>query len=185
MVRHNLVVVLGRIAAIAVLLFLNGYFVAVEFALVRSRRTRLEAMARSGDRLARIALRGIPNLGRMLSASRLRITLSSLGLGALTEHTLAEVFSEWLAAMPFAVALGLRIGTGSILAITFVTYFHVVFGELAPRSVALTHPERVARVLAPPLFIFEWIMRPFTWLLNNSPELALRAVGQTPMPVEG
>jgi CBS domain containing-hemolysin-like protein len=176
--------VLGRIVAIVVLLFLNGYFVAVEFALVRSRRTRLEAMARSGDRLARIALRGIANLGRMLSASQLGITLSSLGLGALTEHTLAEVFSEWLAAMPFAVALGLRIGTGSILAITFVTYFHVVFGELAPRSVALTHPERVARVLAPPLFIFEWIMRPFTWLLNNSAELVLRAFGQNPMPVE-
>ena len=84
--------VLGRIVAIVVLLLLNGYFVAVEFALVRSRRTRLETLARSGDRLARLTLRGIANLGRMLSASQLGITLSSLGLGALTEETLAEVF---------------------------------------------------------------------------------------------
>jgi CBS domain containing-hemolysin-like protein len=178
------VAVLGRIVAIVVLLLLNGYFVAVEFALVRSRRTRLEAMARNGDRLARIALRGIGNLGRMLSASQLGITLSSLGLGALTEETLAEVFEHWLQTLPFALEIGVRVAAGSILAITFVTYFHVVFGELAPRSVALTHPERVARVLAPPLFIFEWVMRPFTSVLNRSAELVLRAFGQAPMPVE-
>ena len=175
---------LGRIVAIVVLLLLNGYFVAVEFALVRSRRTRLEAMARSGDRLARIALRGIANLGRMLSASQLGITLSSLGLGALTEETLAELFSHWLETLPIELALGIRVAAGSILAITFVTYFHVVFGELAPRSVALTHPEKVSRVLAPPLFVFEWIMRPFTSVLNRSSELVLRAFGQEPMPVE-
>jgi CBS domain containing-hemolysin-like protein len=176
--------VLVRIIAIVVLLLLNGYFVAVEFALVRSRRTRLEAMARGGDRFARIALRGIATLGRMLSASQLGITLSSLGLGALTEETLAEVFAEWLHGLPFAVEVGVRVAAGSILAITFVTFFHVVFGELAPRSVALTHPERVARILAPPLFVFEWIMRPFTTVLNRSSELVLRAFGQSPMPVE-
>ncbi len=177
-------VVLGRIVAIVVLLLLNGYFVAVEFALVRSRRTRLEAMARGGDRLARITLRGIANLGRMLSASQLGITLSSLGLGALTEETLSEFFSEWLHALPFALEITLRVSGGSILAIMFVTYFHVVFGELAPRSVALTHPERVARMLAPPLFVFEWLMRPFTSVLNRSAELVLRAFGQKPMNVE-
>lgn len=176
--------VFGRIVLIVVLLLLNGYFVAVEFSLVRSRRTRLEAMARNGDRLARIALRGIGNLGRMLSASQLGITLSSLGLGALTEETLAEHFSAWLNMLPLPVAIAVRVAVGSMLAITFVTYFHVVFGELAPRSVALTHPERVARVLAPPLFVFEWIMRPFTSILNHSSELVLRAFGQKPMPVE-
>ena len=176
--------VLGRIVAIVVLLLLNGFFVAVEFALVRSRKTRLEAMARGGDRLARVALRGIANMGRMLSASQLGITLSSLGLGALTEETLADVFSEWLHTLPVAAQLGLRVGIGSILAIAFVTYFHVVFGELAPRSVALTHPEKVARVLAPPLFIFEVVMRPFTFVLNRSAELVLRAFGEKPMNVE-
>ena len=176
--------VLGRIVAIVVLLFLNGYFVAVEFALVRSRRTRLEAMSRAGDRMARIALRAIGSIGRMLSASQLGITLSSLGLGALTEETLSEVFEGWLHTLPFVVQAGLRVSVGSILAVLFVTYFHVVFGELAPRSVALTHPEKVARVLAPPLFVFEWVMRPFTSLLNRSAELVLRAFGQKPMEVE-
>jgi len=120
----------------------------------------------------------------MLSASQLGITLSSLGLGALTEETLSEVFREWLHALPVAVELSLRVSAGSILAIMFVTYFHVVFGELAPRSVALTHPERVARVLSPPLFVFEFLMRPFTSVLNRSAELVLRAFGQKPMNIE-
>ena len=176
--------VLGRIVAIVVLLLLNGYFVAVEFALVRSRRTRLETLARGGDRLARIAVRGIANLGRMLSASQLGITLSSLGLGALTEETLAEVFAGWLQALPLAAQIGLRAGAGSFIAIAFVTYFHVVFGELAPRSVALTHPEKIARVLTPLLFVFEWIMRPFAYTLNRSAELVLKAFGQKPMNME-
>ena len=175
---------IGRIVVIVVLLLLNGYFVAVEFALVRSRRTRLEAMARAGDRLARVALKGLGNLGRLLSASQLGITLSSLGLGALTEETLAEHFAEYLNALPLALETAVRLATGSVLAITFVTYFHVVFGELAPRSVALTHPEKMARLLAPPLFVFEWIMRPFTFVLNRSAELVLRVFGEKPMNME-
>ena len=175
---------LGRIVSIVVLLALNGFFVAVEFALVRSRKTRLEAMARNGDRLARIALRGIANMGRMLSASQLGITLSSLGLGALTEETLADVFGEWLHQLPVALEVGLRVGLGSAFAVLFVTYFHVVFGELAPRSVALTHPEKVARVLTPLLVVFEAIMRPFTNVLNKSAEGVLRIFGQKPMDIE-
>ena len=175
---------LGRIVAIAVLLLLNGFFVAVEFALVRSRRTRLEAMARGGDRLARMSLHGITHLTRMLSASQLGIALSSLGLGALTEQTLAEVFAEWLQGLPPTLEFALRASTASILAIIFISFFHVVFGELAPRSVALTHPEKVARILAPPLFVFEWITRPFTALLNKSAELVLRLFGQRSMEVE-
>jgi CBS domain containing-hemolysin-like protein len=176
--------VIGRLIIIVVLLFLNGYFVAVEFALVRSRRTRLEAMARRGDRLAKITVRALGNLGKLLSASQLGITLASLGLGALTEETLADHASEWLATLPLALETGLRLGVGSVLAITFVTYFHVVFGELAPRSVALTHPEQVARLLSPPLIVFELVMRPFTLFLNWSAEMVLKSVGQRPMNME-
>ena len=175
---------IGRIVVIVVLLLLNGYFVAVEFALVRSRRTRLEAMARGGDRLARLAVRALGNLGRLLSASQLGITLASLALGALTEETLADQVAGWLSVLPVGLEVAARLAAGSILAISFVTYFHVVFGELAPRSVALTHPEQVARLLAPPLIVFEWIMRPFTLSLNWSAEMALRAVGQRPMNME-
>lgn len=175
---------LGRIVIIVVLLLLNAFFVAAEFALVRSRRTRLEAMIRSGDRMARIVLKATSNLAKMLSASQLGITLASLGLGALTEETLSTFFSGLLTSLPVSVELSVRVALGSLLAIAFVTYFHVVFGELAPRSVALSHPERVARWLIPPLFVFEWIMRPFAVTLAKSSDLVLRAFGQTPQPLE-
>ena len=85
---------LGRIVIIVVLLLLNGYFVAAEFALVRSRRTRLESMMRAGDRMARLVLKATSNLARLLSASQLGITLASLALGALTEETLSDYFSH-------------------------------------------------------------------------------------------
>jgi CBS domain containing-hemolysin-like protein len=176
--------VLVRILVIVLLLLLNAFFVAVEFALVRSRRTRLESMVRSGDRLARIVLKATSNLARMLSASQLGITLASLALGALSEETLADHFGGWLLALPFPIALTVRVAIGSMLAIGFVTYFHVVFGELAPRSVALSHPERVARWLTPPLYVFEWLMRPFAVTLNKSAELVLRGFGQRPQPIE-
>ena len=168
---------LGRIIAIAVLLGVNGYFVAVEFALARSRRTRLEAMARAGDNLARIALRASNRVSRMLSATQLGITLSSLGIGALTQASLAVVFADSLAGTPDAFGFGLRVASASLIAIAVVAYFHVVFAELVPKSFALTQPERVARLLAPPLLLFELILRPFAILLNWSAEIVQRAFG--------
>jgi len=171
------VIVFGRIVAIAVLLAVNGYFVAVEFALARSRRTRLEAMARTGDSLARVALRATSQLSRMLSATQLGITLCSLGIGALTQDALAGPFAAWLATLPAGLDTGVRMGVGAAIAIAVVSYFHVVFGELAPKSLAFTRPERVARLLAPGLVGFEWVMRPFTWTLNRSAEIVQRALG--------
>jgi CBS domain containing-hemolysin-like protein len=176
--------VLVRLLVIVVLLLLNGFFVAVEFSLVRSRRSRLEAMARRGDRLASLVVRNLKHLGRLLSASQLGITLASLGLGALTEETLSHRFADLLARLPADIELAVRVGAGSVLAITFVTFFHVVFGELAPRSVALTHPEQVARLLTPPLVLFEFVMRPFTFTLNKAAEQVLRVFGQKPMDME-
>jgi CBS domain containing-hemolysin-like protein len=176
--------VLTRLIAIAVLLSLNAFFVAAEFALVRSRRTRLEAMARAGDRLARVALRAAGNLPRLLSASQLGITVASLALGALAEDTLSVHIGGWLASLPVVMRVAVRAGIASAIAITIVTYLHVVFGELAPRSVALAHPERFARILVPALAVFETIVRPFTVVLNASAELVLRLVGQRPHPLE-
>ncbi len=171
---------LPRLLAILVLLVLNGFFVAAEFALVRSRRTRLEAMARTGDWMARIALRASGNLARVLSASQLGITLASLALGWLAEDAFGTWISEHLGGLPVALDISVRVGIGAAVALTLVTYLHVVFGELAPRSAALSHPERFARWLTPPLVAFAWIVKPFTALLNSSANLVLRAFGQRP-----
>jgi CBS domain containing-hemolysin-like protein len=171
--------VFSRLIAIVSLLLLNGYFVAVEFALVRSRRTRLEGMARSGDRGARLALRAVGNLARVLSASQLGITLASLGLGWVAEGAIGEVLKEYFNhALPAFVENSVRVTIGATVALTTVTYLHVVFGELAPRAAALNHPEQFARVLAPPLLLFAWIVTPFIWVLNRSSQLVLRLFGQ-------
>ena len=168
---------LARLIAIAVLLLVNGFFVAAEFALVRSRRTRLESIARTGDWKARLALRASGNLARVYSASQLGVTLASLGLGALAESSLAGVFARQLAELPFFIEVSLRVGIGAAIALTIVTFLHVVFGELAPRGVALAHPEDVARWLTPPLLAFAWLVAPFTNLLNRSSMVVLRTFG--------
>lgn len=168
---------ISRLALIVLLLLVNGFFVAVEFALVRARRTRLQAMVRAGDPIARFALHATDNLARVLSASQLGITATSLGLGWVAEESIGHVFEAWFAALPFAIEAGLRVSLGAAVALLAVTYLHVVFGELTPRAAALQHPETWAKWLAPPLLAFAWIMMPFTWLLNASAAAVLRPFG--------
>jgi CBS domain containing-hemolysin-like protein len=166
-----------KIVAILILLLLNAYFVAVEFALVRARRTRLEAMARTGDRLARTALDATGKLPNLLSASQLGITIASLALGALAE----DAFDHWLRSVFQNVTIlsaAAQVAVITTIAVGIVTFLHVVFGELAPRSIALTHPEEAARWLAPPLIGFERVVRPFTWVLNISAVGVLKIFGQ-------
>ena len=174
---------LGRVLAIIGLLALNGFFVAAEFSVVRSRRSRLEAMARSGDAKARLVLRATASMARLLSASQFGITLASIGIGALAEETLSHAFAGAFAAMPIPARIGTA-GLGTICALAVVTYGHVVFGELAPRSAALNHPEEVSRWLVPPLMLFAWLTSPITWLLNASAEQVLKLFGQKAVDAE-
>ena len=152
---------LGRVLAILGLLALNGFFVAAEFSVVRSRRSRLEAMARAGDAKARIVLRATASLARLLSASQLGITLASIGIGALAEEALSHVFAGFFVDLPLPARIGAA-GLGTFCALAVVTYGHVVFGELEPRSAALNHPEEVSRWLVPPLMVFAWVTTPIT-----------------------
>ena len=175
--------VIGRIFAILGLLALNGFFVAAEFSVVRSRRSRLEAMARGGDAKARIVLRATANLARLLSASQFGITLASIGIGALAEESLSHAFVGVFSALSVPARIATA-GLGTVCALAVVTYGHVVFGELAPRSAALNHPEEVSRWLVPPLMVFAWITSPITWLLNTSAEQVLRLFGQRAVDAE-
>jgi len=170
--------VFTRLLAILALVLLNGFFVAAEFALVRSRRTRLEAMVRSGDRLARIALRASSNISRVLSASQLGVTLASLGLGWIAESTLAGIFEGLFDSLPFAIQLSVRVTLAGIIAYTVLTYLHVVLGELTPKAAALNSPEKFAKFLAPPLMFFAWVMSPFIWVLHRSANGLLKILGQ-------
>ncbi len=169
---------LARWILIITLVLLNGFFVAAEFALVRSRRTRLEAMIRNGDKLARFALRATGNIGSLLSASQLGVTLTSLGLGWVAESTLRGPFAEMFSGLPLGMNVALAMTVGATLAIAVITFLHVVFGELTPKAGALNHPEQFARWLAPPLQLFAWITSPFTWILNRSSQFVLSLFGE-------
>ncbi|MHB0963104.1 MAG: hemolysin family protein [Gemmatimonadaceae bacterium] len=168
---------LSRLGLIVLLLLLNGYFVATEFSLVRARRTRLQAMVRAGDVLARFAVRATDNLARVLSASQLGVTGASLGLGWASEEALGGLFEHWFAQLPLAIEASVRVSIGAGVALLAVTYLHVVFGELVPRALALQNTEVWAKWLAPPLLAFSWLVHPFTSLLNMSAAGVLRPFG--------
>lgn len=167
-----------RIGWLVVLLFLNAFFVAAEFALVRSRRTRFETMARNGDALAGMALRATRDLNNLLSVSQLGITLCSLALGWVAESALVDGLTAWISTLPLVGELTFRVTIASVVALVAVTFFTVVFGELVPKRAALGHPESWARFMAPPILVFQWVLKPFTWLLNSTANLVLRIAGQ-------
>ena len=167
----------GRLLAVLALVAANAFFVAAEFALVASRRTKIEAMVRRGDRKARIVRRALGELYRLLSATQLGITLTSILLGYVAEDTVAHLFRDWFAALPAGLEFLTRGGIASVVAVGMISFLHVVFGELVPKTWAITHPEATSRWVASPLMVFSWLTRPFNFLLNVSARVVLRFLG--------
>jgi putative hemolysin len=156
-----------ELIAVAVLILLNGYFVAAEYGLVTVRRTRIAELAQQEhNRHARQVLLITESPPRFIAAMQLGVTLTSLAIGALGEQALAEVFDPFL-----ATALAI------VLAYLILTFFHVVIGELVPKAVALRYSERVALAVSTPVRIFFVVSRPLIWLLQHSTELLLRVFG--------
>ncbi len=168
---------LFRALAVVLLIATNAFFVAAEFALVASRRTRIEAMVRRGDRKAKIVQTALQDLYFQLSAVQLGITLASILLGYVAEDTMALMLRQWLEALPWPVALVSRAAVASVVAVTVISFLHVVVGEVAPKNLALTYPEQVSRWVAGPLLVFSWITRPATMLLNWSANFLVRVLG--------
>ena len=170
---------LGLIAVV-VLVLANAFFVAAEFALVGARRTRLDEMARAGDRKARLALRAVQSLYRYISATQLGITLGSLGLGWIGEPALAGLVSGAFAWLPSPVD---KIATHAVaagIAFVIITFLHIILGELVPKALALLYPETVSRWVAPPLMGFAWVMAWPIALLNGTANRLLRLMGLSP-----
>jgi CBS domain containing-hemolysin-like protein len=170
--------VLGlRLLAVVALVAANAFFVAAEFALVASRRTRIEAMARRGDRKARTVRKALGELYRLLSATQLGITLTSILLGYVAEDTVAHLFRDWFTSLPASLNFLTRGGIASVVAVGAISFLHVVFGELVPKTWAITYPEATSRWVAAPLIAFSWITRPFNFVLNSSARALLRLLG--------
>jgi CBS domain containing-hemolysin-like protein len=167
----------ARLGIVALLVLANAFFVSAEFALVASRRTRIEAMIRRGDTKAKRVRTAILALDRFISATQLGITAASLGLGWVGEPAIAGTLRELFAVFPAPAAAILTHGVASATAFAIITFLHIVLGELAPRAVALLYPERTSRWLVTPLMAFTIATNPFIWFLKTSANLTLRLFG--------
>jgi CBS domain containing-hemolysin-like protein len=163
---------------VTLLLAGNAFFVAAEFALVASKRHRLEQAAASGSRAARAALAGTRELSVMLAGAQLGITLCSLGLGALAEPALEHLLGPALHALGLPDMASHAIAF--LLALFVVTFLHLVVGEMMPKSWAITHPERSAILLALPFRAFTKAAGPALRVLNALANAALRPFGVSP-----
>jgi CBS domain containing-hemolysin-like protein len=172
--------ILVKIGAILALVGLNAFFVAAEFALVGMRATRLQTLAEAGDRRARLALRAWEHLDDCISATQLGITLASLALGWIGEVTLATLLVYIFAGFPAPFAALATHTVAGTLAFAGITFLHIVLGELTPKSLALLHPERISRWIAPPLLLFTHVFWPAIWLLNKSAAVFLHLFAVRP-----
>ncbi len=123
-----------RLLAVIMLVAANAFFVAAEFALVAARRTRIDALARGGDRKAKTVQKALQDLYRQLSAAQLGITVASILLGFVSEDTVARLFRDWFATLPQALNFLTRTGVAATVAVAVISFLHVVFGEQAPKS---------------------------------------------------
>jgi len=167
------VTLLFELLAVAALILLNAFFVAAEYGLVTARRTRIVELEHEGDRRARTVLQTVSDPPRFIAAMQLGVTLTSLAIGALGEHTLTRAFDPVMATA-LAVAL----------AYLLLTFFHVVIGELVPKGVALGHSEGTALVVAAPVRAFFTLAWPLIWILQRSTEVVLRLLGLDPPGAE-
>lgn len=162
-----------------VLLILNGFFVAVEFALLASRRARLNHLVSQGNKRAERASRSLGELTVMLAGAQLGITVCSFGIGALAEPAIADGIAEILHS-PVHIPSGISHGIGFVIALLVVVFVHMVVGEMAPKSWAITHPERSALVLITPFRAFTALVRPLLLALNAFANALIRVVGISP-----
>src|SRR6476620_10634206 len=170
------------LALLAVLLIVlaNGFFVAAEYALVTMRRTRVQELVDQGSRGARRVADLQQNPARFISAIQLGVTLSSLALGAIGEPVISNLLDTPLGWLPDSWHGGVAVTISAILAFSILSFFHVVLGEIVPKSYTLQHAERVALVVATPINVFYAIFRPFIWALVAASAAVLRWLGLPP-----
>src|SRR5688500_11065934 len=159
------------LTAVVFFVLLNGFFVAAEFALVRSRRSRMEQLAEDGARGAALALKQIDRIDEYLSACQLGITMASLAIGFLGEPAIADLFREIIGEpLPHEVTLVISVGVAYLI----TTGLHITLGEQVPKIYAIVHAEAIARRTARGLVFFFVVMRPGIAALNGISNSILR-----------
>jgi putative hemolysin len=163
------VILFLELLAVLLLLGVNAFFVAGEYALVTARRTRIAELEQQGNRRARAVLKIVADPPRFIAAMQLGVTATSLAIGAIGEQALAKVFDPIFASV-----------IAFTLAFLIITFLHVVVGELVPKGVALGHAETTALAVSAPVRGFFVLFKPLIWVLQQSSGAILRALGLQP-----
>jgi len=161
------------------LVLLNGFFVAAEFAIVRVRGSQIEIQAKAGSRMAKVARGIMHNLDGYLAATQLGITIASLGLGWAGEEVVSKIMLNVFSMFGLDIASTLAINISHVVAFITITVLHIVFGELAPKTLAIQRSVRTAMAVSVPLRFFFVVFRPAIWLLNTFANFILKLFGVT------
>jgi len=164
------------------LVFLNGFFVAAEFAIVKVRSSQIGVLAGSSSKKA--AEKIIDNLDGFLAATQLGITLASLGLGWVGEDVVSEIIINFIHRLGFEISEKLAHQIAIPIAFGTITILHIVFGELAPKSLAIRYPTQTTLAVSVPLRVFHFVFKPFIGLLNGFANLVLKILGIKPVEHE-
>ena len=159
------------------LVFLNGFFVAAEFAIVKVRASQIEIQAKTGSSVAKMAKHITSHLDGYLAATQLGITLASLGLGWVGEAVMTKVVVDFLSWFNIELTSSFATTMGHVFAFAIITVLHIVFGELAPKSIAIQQPVGTTMFISVPLRFFYVIFKPIIWLLNGFANFLLRLLG--------
>ena len=159
-----------------VLIAVNGFFVAAEFALVRSRRGKLEQLAREGERGAEVVIEQLDKIDDSLSTCQIGVTMASIGIGFLGEPSMAKVLEPLFGSLSHEVATVISV----VIAFALVTAVQVVIGEQVPKMLAISHAEGTARRVARPLNWFRAVTAPVVFALSGLSNAIVRLFGVNP-----
>ena len=168
------------LALLLLLIAINGFFVAAEFALVRSRRGKIEQLAEEGESGADAVVEQLDKIDESLSACQVGITVASIGIGFLGEPSLAVLIEPIFGGLSHGVAVGLSVA----IAFALVTAIHISIGEQVPKMLAIANPERTARRVSRPLNLFRLLSAPVVFALSRFSNAIIRLFGVNPTDIE-
>jgi putative hemolysin len=168
-----------RLFLLLFILALNAFFAAGEVSLVSVRRSRLRAQSEQGDTGATLALDLLANPQRLLSVSQLGVTLASLGLGWAGEDTVYQLLASLLNPVTTAATERYLHAAAFVVAFLLISFLHIIVGEVLPKNLALSRPDRLAVLVAPPMLIFSRISAPFVWIVERTTYFLAEKLGLT------
>lgn len=164
MSESSLGIIVSNWLIVFILLLINGFFVAAEFAIVRARKTKIEQLTKDGNVDAKLALKALEDMNFFIAAVQVGVTIASIGIGWFGSPTVEMMLKPVLEEFPSAQAYIAPIT--AVVAFLVITFLHVVIGEQVPKCIALQYPEKISLYVAKPMDLFMTISKPFVWILN-------------------